>query len=123
MFYTNLISTILNVSVYLYQRSQGDRTFEKVMGNKDLIYKVLIFGVCGAAGQMFIFLTISLHNCLTLSIMTTCRKCFSMVVSAVMFNHTFTEVQHAGVLMVFTSTIAEVYFGNKRKQQEKMQLE
>jgi hypothetical protein len=41
-----------------------------------------------------------------------------MVVSAVMFNHTFTEVQHAGVLMVFTSTIAEVYFGNKRKQQQ-----
>jgi UDP-galactose transporter B1 len=99
----------------MYQRSQGDRTFEKVMANKSLMMDVLFFGTCGAVGQMFIFLTISLHNCLTLSIMTTCRKCFSMVVSAVMFNHSFSQVQHAGVLLVFSSTIAEVYFGNKRK--------
>ena len=116
MLYTNLVSVIANVVLYLVQRQMSnDTTFEKVLESKTLMTDVMSFGVCGAVGQLFIFLTISLHNCLTLSIMTTCRKCFSMVVSSVMFNHKFSDIQTLGVVMVLSSTIAEVYFGNRRK--------
>jgi len=91
MFYTNLVSMGFNCLFYIATRLyQGDNTFENVVAKNDVLMNVLSFGICGGAGQIFIFLTISLHNCLTLSIMTTCRKCFSMVISAYFFNHSFT---------------------------------
>lgn len=85
------------------------------MNDFKIVRDVLLIGLCGAFGQIFIFLTISLHDCYKLSIVTTTRKCVSVVVSAFVFNHQFTPVQWTGACMVLGSTCAEVYLGNKRK--------
>lgn len=77
---------------------------------------VMLIALCGAFGQIFIYLTISLHDCYKLSIMTTTRKCLTVLISALWFEHAFSEVQWLGASLVLTSTCAEVYLGNKRKR-------
>ena len=59
-----------------------------------------------------------MHDCYKLSIITTTRKCVSVVVSAFAFNHAFTQVQWLGASMVLGSTCMEVYLGNKRKREQ-----
>jgi UDP-galactose transporter B1 len=74
--------------------------------------------ISGAVGQIFIFFTISMHNCHTLTIITTSRKCLSVVMSAIAFAHPFTPMQWVGVTMVLGSTVTEVITGKMRKDAE-----
>lgn len=74
--------------------------------------------ISGAVGQIFIFFTISMHNCHTLTIITTSRKCLSVVMSAIAFAHPFTPMQWVGVSMVLGSTVTEVITGKMRKDAE-----
>jgi len=73
--------------------------------------------ISGAVGQIFIFFTISMHNCHTLTIITTSRKCLSVVMSAIYFMHPFSTMQWVGVTMVLGSTVAEVITGKMRKDE------
>merc|ERR1711981_655670 len=117
MLYNNMVGLVGNVVFYFATCMMGeDSTLERVMSNSTLQRDVLLLGLCGAAGQIFIFLTISLHDCYKLSIMTTCRKCISVVVSALAFNHAFTLTQWSGASLVLGATGLEVYLGNKRKR-------
>jgi len=95
-----------------------DDTLERVLSNPTMLRDVILIGMTGACGQIFIFLTISLHDCYMLSIITTSRKCFSVVASAFIFNHAFTNMQWVGASMVLASTCLEVYLGNKKKRAE-----
>ena len=86
-----------------------------------LVTAAALIALAGAFGQIFIYLTISLHDCYKLSIMTTTRKCLTVVISAIAFNHEFTSLQWLGASMVLVSTCAEVYLGNKRKREQALQ--
>ena len=70
---------------------------------------------CGARGQIFIYLTISLHDCLMLSVFTTSRKCLSVVLSSIIFKHSFSNAQWLGASMVLGGTILEVYTKHQSK--------
>jgi drug/metabolite transporter (DMT)-like permease len=56
-----------------------------------------------------------MHNCHTLTIITTTRKCLSVVMSAIAFSHPFSKMQWFGVTMVLGSTVSEVITGKMRK--------
>lgn len=123
MLYNNLVGLVGNLLFFVFAYYfQQDDTLERVLSDTSLLRDVLLISLCGAVGQIFIFLTISLHDCYKLSIVTTSRKCLTVVVSAFVFNHNFTVLQWLGASMVLFSTCAEVYLGNKRKR-EKEQLE
>lgn len=93
MLYNNLVGLAGNVTFHVFQRLfWEDQSIERTMDDTNLLYKVIAIGLCGAVGQIFIFLTISLHDCYKLTIITTTRKCFSVVASAFMFNHAFTQL-------------------------------
>ena len=53
----------------------------------DLLVDTFVLALCGAFGQVFIYLTVSLHDGYKVSIFTTARKCFSVVFSAYVFRH------------------------------------
>ena len=119
MLYTNTVGMIGNFIFFNFARIVNeDNTLERVLENPTLMRDVLLIGLTGACGQIFIFLTISLHDCYMLSIITTSRKCFSVVMSAFLFNHAFTNMQWVGAGMVLGSTCLEVYLGNKKKRAE-----
>lgn len=117
MLYTNLVGLIGNIAFYLVTMQLNDKenTVEKVLGNYELLTKVFVIGLCGALGQIFIYFTLSLHNAYKLGIITTSRKCVSVILSAIAFNHSFSNLQWLGVSMVLGSTIFEVYDGNRRR--------
>ena len=88
---------------------------ERVFNDFYLMRDVILIALCGAIGQIFIYLTISIFDCYKLSIMTTFRKVLTLDISAFMFCHEFSLSQWIGGTMVLSSICAEIYFGQKRK--------
>lgn len=92
MLYNNMVGLVCNLALFSFACfAQGDTTLSRVLSDFDLMRDIILIALCGAIGQIFIFLTISLHDCYKLSIMTTSRKCLTVVISALYFNHNFSE--------------------------------
>lgn len=68
---------------------------------------IALFGICGAIGQVFVFLTLEKFGSLALVTTTVTRKMFSMVLSVVLFGHRLAPMQWVGVVVVFSGIIAE----------------
>ena len=91
MFTNNLFSLVMSVCFYAFSvATNGEDSHERLLNDKDLLYRCIMVGVSGAVGQIFIFLTISLFDCYLLTIITTTRKFFSVVYSNFTFGHNFT---------------------------------
>ena len=94
MLYNNSVIFVMNAAIFAYTISTNadDKTLEKISASPELMSKVIIISFCGAVGQIFIYFTLSLHNGYKLGIITTTRKCFSVLISAFAFNHKFTNI-------------------------------
>jgi solute carrier family 35 (UDP-galactose transporter), member B1 len=66
--------------------------------------------ICGTAGQVFIFVMISLFGTLPCAIVTTVRKVFSTVYSAVRNGKTFDVRNWCGVALVFGAFFGELIY-------------
>ncbi|KAK9462753.1 UAA transporter family-domain-containing protein [Lipomyces oligophaga] len=79
---------------------------------------ILLFSLCGAIGQIFIFFTLSKFGSLTLVTVTVTRKMMSMLLSVIWFNHKLSLGQWFGVLLVFGGVGGEAltkYIDSKKK--------
>jgi UDP-galactose transporter B1 len=114
MLYTNCVIFVLNAAIFAYTMATDpeEKTLDKINASPELTSKVVIIALCGAVGQIFVYFTLSLYNGYKLGIITTTRKCFSVLISAFAFNHKFTNIQWIGVSMVLTSTVVEFFYGN-----------
>lgn len=70
-------------------------------------YDVLGFGLCGALGQVAIYYVLAQDGSLVLTTVTVTRKMLTMVLSVVWFGHRLTQMQWAGVGLVFGGIGAE----------------
>lgn len=75
----------------------------------------MMLGLCGGLGQIFIYFTLSLFDGYKVSIITTTRKCMSIVASNFIFNHRFTQEQWIGASIVMASACLEVVAGKNKK--------
>jgi UDP-galactose transporter B1 len=106
MFYMNSLSSILS-SLYLILYPFNDelqQAFLFFQQHPAVIRDVLLFGLCGAIGQCFIFYTLQRYGSLHLVTVTVTRKLFTMLLSVFWFNHTLNLGQWVGVGLVFTGT-------------------
>lgn len=69
---------------------------------------ILLFGLTGSVGQIFIFVTLSLYGSLTLVTITVTRKMATMLLSVFVFDHRLSKGQWAGVGLVFGAVAMEV---------------
>ena len=67
----------------------------------------MLFSLCSAFGQLFIFWTIREFDSLTLSTITTTRKFFTIVTSVVFHGHVLTQGQWVAVGVVFAGLALE----------------
>ena len=119
MFYSNIVILIGNLLIYAYSLVvNDDLSLKRCFDDPGLMRDTLLISLLGAVGQIFVFLTISLFDNYRLSIVTTSRKCLSVLVSAFMFDHKFTPVQWFGAVIVMLSICAEVYFGKSKKKEK-----
>ncbi|KAK9453566.1 UAA transporter [Dipodascopsis uninucleata] len=106
----NTVSTALTIvavlSPFTHQFGEALNFFQlhpKVLGD------IILFSLCGAFGQVFIFRTLDRFDSLTLVTITVTRKMISMLLSVMWFNHHLTRNQWIGVFMVFGGVAAEAY--------------
>jgi len=125
----NLCSTVLT-TVYLVVTyflpslsSEVTNVIQFVQLHPRILLDILAFAVSGAIGQIFIFLTLSMHGSLILVTITVTRKLFTMLLSVLWFNHPLTTGQWIGVGLVFGGIGLEAYWTRKAKLLTKKQIE
>lgn len=104
MFYMNVMGSLFSAS-YLILHPFNDELQQALLffhQHPAVIRDVLLFGLCGALGQCFIFYTLQHYGSLRLVTVTVTRKLFTMLLSLFWFNHTLTLGQWIGVVLVFT---------------------
>jgi len=87
--YASLLSNQLHYSISFIQE------------NPLILKEVLLYAICGAVGQIFIFITLQNFGSLILVTVTVTRKMMSMLLSVFLFGHDLGTYQWAGLLLVF----------------------
>ena len=115
----NAISTALTVAVLATPVTrQLPEAIDFITDHPRVMVDILLFGICGALGQVFIFHTLEKYGSIILVTVTVTRKMFSMLLSVVWFNHSLQFGQWLGVMLVFAGIAAEAalkYVGKKRR--------
>jgi len=79
--------------------------------NPAVIKDIAIVSILGTLGQVFIFYTIANFSALLLSIVTTTRKFFTVLVSIVYYNHEMSSMQWMSIGLVFLGVFIEMSGG------------
>lgn len=80
-----------------------------------ILYRdILLFGLCGALGQIFIFITLEYFGSLVLVTTTVTRKMASMLLSVAIFGHHLSSMQWVGVSLVFGGIAGEAIWKRLR---------
>jgi UDP-galactose transporter B1 len=80
------------------------------------MFDVVLFGVCGAIGQVFIFYTLERFGSLILVTVNVTRKMISMLLSVIWFNHVLTLGQWGSVALVFSGIGLEAMMSKSKKK-------
>lgn len=75
-----------------------------------ILADVLLFGVCGALGQVFVFYTLEHFGSLSLVTVTVTRKLFTILISLLWFNHSLRILQWLSVGLVFLALLVETFY-------------
>lgn len=70
-----------------------------------VVFDVVMFSLCGAVGQIFVFYIIASFGSLTCVLVTVTRKFFSILLSIVVFSHPVQYWQWLGVGAVFSGLV------------------
>jgi hypothetical protein len=74
-----------------------------------MVQALVLFSLCSAFGQIFIFWTIRVFNALTLSTITTTRKFFTILMSVLVHGNKLVRNQWFAVLTVFAGLVLEMF--------------
>ncbi|OAP54459.1 hypothetical protein AYL99_11560 [Fonsecaea erecta] len=97
-----------------HELSQAIAFFQR---HPPVLTDVLLFCLCGAVGQLFIYATLERFSSLLLVTVTVTRKMFTMLLSVMWFGHSLTKGQWMGIGLVFGGIAAEAYIQNLEKKE------
>lgn len=115
MFAVNLFSA-LYLCFYLLITGEGWEGTQFVHRHPSVIIHLLAFSIASALGQNFIFITIMSFGPLTLSLVTTTRKFFTILASVILFSNPLLWRQWMGVFLVFSGLAFDILFSKKLKK-------
>lgn len=102
MFALNMFIIIWNVSyLIVIDRTQWDRALHLMTMDVEIYKYLVIYAICGALGQCFIFYTLENYGSLVLVMITVTRKIISMILSIVVFGKAVKFTQWIGIGIVF----------------------
>lgn len=73
-----------------------------------------LIALCGALGQLFIFLMVAGFGPLACSVVTTTRKFFTVLCSVLLFGNVLIARQWLGAILVFAALFTDMLFGKKQ---------
>lgn len=103
----NFMTSISTGAALLFSRNQRMELSWFLQNHPQALRDVMLFGLCGALGQIFVFLTLENFGSVVLVTTTVTRKMMSMLLSVIMFNHQLNKAQWFGVFLVFIGIIGE----------------
>lgn len=116
MLYMNFFS-MLYLSGFLILSNpftgQLSNSIHFILNHPKALYDMLLFCLCGAMGQVFIFLTIESFGSMILVTLTVTRKLFTILLSLFWFNHKLNPMQWASVGLVFVALAVESLYKKK----------
>ncbi|CAI9092692.1 OLC1v1028009C1 [Oldenlandia corymbosa var. corymbosa] len=113
----NLWGTIYNVVfMFGWPQASGYEAVKFCQQHPEAAWDILLYCLCGAVGQNFIFLTISRFGSLTNTTITTTRKFVSIVVSSLLSGNALSPKQWGSVFMVFSGLSYQIYLKWRRLQ-------
>ncbi|KAK4046860.1 UDP-galactose transporter [Microbotryomycetes sp. JL201] len=134
MLFMNLFSTIITSAALLWPSALtpsflapvgSDLHFNALSTALDFIRQhplvkvdIILFGLTGAVGQLFIFATLSLYGSLTLVTITVTRKMATMLLSVFVFDHKLSIGQWFGVALVFGAVVMEAVIARRDKRKK-----
>lgn len=113
MFSMNSWSTIMLTGALILS-GEGYEFFQFTARHPELLEHLASLAVCGALGQLFIFMMVSHFGPLPCSVVTTTRKFFTVLFSVLFFGNTLIGRQWFGAVLVFTGLFADMVT-SKRK--------
>lgn len=106
----NLTSFVATVVFLLSPfTSQLSEAIDFISAHPQVLYDIVLFGLCGGLGQIFIYHALEQQGILLVVTVTVTRKMFSMLLSVVWFNHRLSLGQWAGIAAVFMGVAFEAY--------------
>ncbi|KAI8914318.1 UAA transporter [Gorgonomyces haynaldii] len=120
MFYMNLFAAMMMTVFLIFNPYSSELQQALLFGtaHPQVFWDVLLFGLCGALGQVFIFHTLENYGSLVLVMVTVTRKMFSLLLSVVLFGHVLSLGQWAAVSVVFSGIFLESRSKNDKKHTE-----
>lgn len=113
----NLWGTIYNmIFMFGWPQASGYEAVKFCQQHPEAAWDILLYCLCGAVGQNFIFLTISRFGSLTNTTITTTRKFVSIVVSSLLSGNPLSREQWGSVIMVFSGLSYQIYLKWKKLQ-------
>lgn len=100
MLYTNLAALVW-IAIGLAITQDGDDAVAFILRHPSTALDLLLFSICSAFGQIAIFLTLTSQGPLVLTIITTTRKFFTILLSILWFGHSLVVGQWVGIAVVF----------------------
>ena len=85
--------------------------FRYILSNKGILFDLALFALTGSIAQVALFTALDLSNGLVVSIATTTRKFFTILISSIYYHHAFTVYQWVGIAIVFFSLFIETLLG------------
>lgn len=114
MFFSNLWASAF-MAVALLVTGELIPAFSFCARHPEMIQNLILFGMCNAVGQHAIYFLVRNFGALVLSMTTTSRKFFTILLSIVWFGHPVTPQQWAGVSMVFTGLALDSVWSKRGK--------
>lgn len=110
----NFWSTIM-LTIALLLSGEGWAFLQFTHRHPELIQHLIGLSICGALGQLFIFMMVSHFGPLACSVVTTTRKFFTVLFSVIFFGNPLVSRQWFGAILVFTGLFADMVTGKRNK--------
>jgi adenosine 3'-phospho 5'-phosphosulfate transporter B2 len=115
MTFVNMFSILLTLTS-LAQQSHLMPSLHLVLSSFELTRDCLLLSFCSAAGQLFIFHTISRFGAFTFTFIMTLRQTFAIILSCIIYGHSMTFLAVLGGSVVFTGLFAQIYLKSKKRR-------
>lgn len=109
----NCWSTIM-VTVALILSGEGKEFLHFTARHPELLEHLASLAVCGALGQLFIFMMVAQFGPLACSVVTTTRKFFTVLFSVLFFGNSLIGRQWFGAILVFAGLFADMITGKRK---------
>lgn len=106
---------LLFFSVWHGANSELSQAVQFCQTHPAILQDIVLFSICGALGQCFIFYTLEQYGSLSLVTVTVTRKLFTILLSVVAYGHKLNPQQWIMVAVVFSGIGLEAYVKRSEK--------